>query len=105
MKNGVLYFYQSEKSEKCQHSIPVVDMTRIYFEVGDGLGFGIEYVSLHREKQVQFRCESVELRERWVESLALELKRVKNDEKVKRQRLKLNQKSKNQLIIDYEELL
>jgi len=30
---------------------------------------------------------------------------VKNDEKVKKQKLKLNQKNKNYLIIDYEELM
>jgi hypothetical protein len=45
------------------------------------------------------------LRDRWLESLSLELKRVKNDEKVKKQKLKLEKKSKNYLIIDYEELI
>ena len=40
-----------------------------------------------------------------MESLSLELKRVKNDEKVKKQKLKLEKKSKNHLIIDYEELI
>jgi hypothetical protein len=35
----------------------------------------------------------------------LELRRVKNDEKVKRQKLKLNQPKKKYLIIDYQELV
>lgn len=60
---------------------------------------------MNRQKHIDFKCETVELCERWLESLSLELKRVKNDEKVKKQKLKLNQKNKNYLIIDYDELM
>jgi hypothetical protein len=30
LKNGTLYFFQNEKSERCQNSISVVDMLKVF---------------------------------------------------------------------------
>jgi hypothetical protein len=55
------------------------------------------------------KAETVELRERWVNSLQLEKKRMLNEEQVKKKSIKYketqnNGRKKYQMIIDYEEL-
>lgn len=83
LKKSVLYLYENDKTERCQNTIQIEDVLDIKIPHHDRPYFFIEFQGLHKTKELQFRCETVEERMRWTYSIECELRRLRNDKKMK----------------------
>jgi hypothetical protein len=101
LKKSVLYIYESERAERSQNTIEIGDIQEIKVPRADRPHFSICFQGLHRRKEFKVKCNDLEDRLRWVYSLDCELRRIRNDKKMKV--LKVRDLTCN-IIIDYHEL-
>ena len=97
----MLYIYENEKMERCQNTIQIEDVQALHLLHPDKPHFTIMFQGLHKLKEMRIKCSTVEDRMRWMFSIECEMKRIKNDKKMKV--LKMRDLTCN-LIIDYDEL-
>ena len=53
---------------------------------------------------MKIKCENNDLTNRWIYSLQLQMRRIRNDKKMQATSIKIKEKKSN-LVIDYEELM
>jgi len=68
--------------ERCQNTLQVEDIAKIDV-LPDRPVFIVNSRTLSRNKEMRFKCESIEESNRWVYTLQVEMRRIENDRKMR----------------------
>jgi len=71
LKNGFLYWYKDDKSREAQNFISLIDCKKVTGHKPK------KFLMIVRDKVYKFSCETDELKEKWVDSISAEMKKLK----------------------------
>jgi hypothetical protein len=71
LKNGFLYWYKDSKSREAQNFISLIDCKKVTSHKTK------KFLMIIKEKVYKFSCETEELKDKWIESISNEIKKLK----------------------------